>query len=77
MATLEPVRTATDIGSDEFWLHPEAGSDGRMVIKDSAGRIMRGVRAIKFSSGLDQANEMTVTFLCGVDGAMTNQAKMK
>jgi len=59
--------------SEEIWLHPEAGPDGLVVLKDQHGRQLRGVKAINFSSGMEQANELTVTVLAGVTGPMTNR----
>jgi hypothetical protein len=72
-----PPPPVADSSAGEFWLHPEAGPDGRMVIKDSAGRVLRGVKAIVFSSAMDSSNELTITVNSGIDGAMTNRAKAK
>lgn len=61
----------------DLWLHPEAGEDGIVVLRDQFGRELRGVRHLDVHASYQDVTEVTVTFLAGVDGPMINRTKRK
>lgn len=60
---------------DFIWLHPEADSDGVVVIKDQHGRRLKGIRSIEFRSDYREPNEMTLTVLSGINAPMLNNKR--